>query len=125
MLHAARVCIVASGTATIETTLFGVPMIVLYKVAPVSYLLARLLVHVEHIGMVNIVAGKRIVPEFVQGAATASRILPEALALIEDGPRRSEMIEELARVREQIGGPGASRRAAEAVLAVARGGMHD
>ncbi len=122
ILHAARFCLVASGTATVETTLFGVPMIILYKVAPLTYALARLLVHVDHIGMVNILAGRRIVPEFIQSQVTASNILPEALALIEDGPRRTQMIDDLARVRDRIGGPGASRRAAAAVLAVARGG---
>lgn len=120
VLGGARFCLVASGTATVEAALLGVPMIVMYKVAPVTYALARLLVHVEHIGMVNILAGKRIVPEFIQGAATAESILPEALALLEDGPRRNQMIEDLNKVRDQIGGPGASKRAALAVLAVAR-----
>lgn len=122
ILSAARFCLVASGTATVETTLFGVPMIVMYKVAPLTYLLARLLVRVKHIGMVNILAGKRIVPEFVQHEAIAANILPEALALIEDGPRRDQMLADLAAVREKLGGPGASRRAAEQILAVVRGG---
>ena len=77
VLHGARFCLVASGTATVETAIFGVPMIVLYKVAPVTYWMARWLVRVEHIGMVNILAGKRIVPEFVQGEADAARVLPK------------------------------------------------
>ena len=120
VLNGARFCLVASGTATLEAALFGVPMIVLYKVAPATYALARLLVHVEHIGLVNILAEKRIVPEFIQGAATVETILPEALALLEEGPKRQQMIEDLTMVRERIGGPGASRRAAQAVLSVAR-----
>ena len=124
VLGGARFCLVASGTATVEAALLGVPMIVLYKVAPVTYALARMLVHVEHIGMVNILAGKRIAPEFIQGAATVGAILPEALALIEDGPSRTKMIEGLSMVRERIGGPGASRRAALAVLSVAREASH-
>jgi lipid-A-disaccharide synthase len=120
VLSAARFCLVASGTATVETMLFGVPMVVLYRVAPLTYWLARLLVRVDHIAMVNIMARKRIVPEFVQGDATAGRILPEALNLIADGPRREEMIDALRDVRAGLGGPGASRRAAEAVLAVVK-----
>lgn len=124
LLSAARFCLVASGTATVETALFGVPMIVMYKVAPVTYWLARLLVRVAHIGMVNLLAGKRIVPEFVQHEATVSRILPEALELIADGPRRSQMLADLQAVREKLGGPGASRRAAEHVLAVIKAEAH-
>jgi lipid-A-disaccharide synthase len=121
VLHGARFCLVASGTATVETALFRVPMIVLYKVAPVTYWLARMLVRVDHIGMVNILAGKRIVPEFVQGDARAALVLPRALELIEDSPAREQMLSDLGEVRNALGGPGASRRAAEAILEVARG----
>ncbi len=124
LLSAARFCLVASGTATVETTLFGVPMIVMYKVSPITYWLARMLVRVAHIGMVNLLAGKRIVPEFVQGEANAARILPEALELIADGPRREQMLADLQSVREKLGGPGASKRAAEQVLAVIKAEAH-
>jgi lipid-A-disaccharide synthase len=120
VLDGARFCMVASGTATVETCLFGVPMVICYRIAPLSYLLARLLVRIDHIGMVNILAGRRIVPEFVQHEATAERILPHALALLGDTPERARMLAGLASVRESLGGPGASRRAAEAVLEVAR-----
>ena len=119
VLKGARFCLLASGTATLEAALFGVPMLITYKVAPLSYLLARLLVHIEHIGLVNILAGRRIVPEFVQGAATAEALLPAALELIEDSPARRTMLQELAKVRDQLGGAGASKRAAEEVLKVA------
>jgi len=118
LLSAARFCLVASGTATVETTLFKVPMIVMYKTSSLTYMLARMLVKVAHIGMVNLLAGKRIVPEFVQGEATVQRILPEALDLIADGPRREQMLADLQAVRDTLGGPGASTRAAEHVLAV-------
>ncbi|NUM55439.1 MAG: lipid-A-disaccharide synthase [Candidatus Hydrogenedentes bacterium] len=124
LLNAARFCLVASGTATVETTLFNVPMIVMYKTSPLTYLLARLLVRVPHIGMVNLLAGKRIVPEFIQSEATVNRILPEALELIADGPRRDQMLADLHAVRDKIGGPGASKRAAEQVLAVMRAEAH-
>ncbi len=121
VLHGARFCLVASGTATVETAAFGVPMIVLYKVAPVTYWLARWLVRVDHIGLVNILAGSRIVPEFVQQDAVASAVLPRALELIEDGPARDQMISDLDAVRSQLGDAGASRRAAEQILEVAKG----
>ncbi len=124
VLDGARFCLVASGTATVEATLFGVPMVILYRVAPLTYWLARLLVRVDHIGMVNILAGKRIVPEFMQHQASTAAILPMALDLIDDTPARARMLEELAIVRDRLGGPGASKRAAEHVLAAARRGTH-
>lgn len=124
VLSQARFCLVASGTATVEAALFGAPMVILYKVSPVTYWLARLLVRVDHIGMVNILAGKRIAPEFIQGEATAEAIAPIALDLIDDTPARAQMVMELERVRQLLGGPGASERAAEQVLAVARESAH-
>ena len=86
--------------------------------------LARAVVRVEHIGMVNILAEDRIVPEFVQNEATPARVLSAALPLIEDTPERRRMLDDLARVRERLGGGGASDRAAREVLAVAEGGGH-
>lgn len=120
VLHVARFCLVASGTATVETAIFGVPMVVMYKVAPATYWLARLLVRVDHIGMVNILADKRIVPEYVQSEADAARVMPKALELIEDGPARDQMLQDLDGVRHDLGQAGASRRAAEEILTVAK-----
>ena len=116
VLASARFCLVASGTATLETALFGVPMIILYKVSPPTYWLARLLVDVSHIGMVNILAGRGIVPECVQHEAVAGRVLPLALELVGDSPARETMIRELACVRAQLGGGGASVNAAQHIL---------
>jgi len=124
VLDGARFCLVASGTATLETALFGVPMVILYKVVPVTYWIARLLVGIQHIGMVNILAQRRIVPEFVQHQARAETVLPVALALIEDSPARKAMVDDLAALRAQLGGPGASARAASAVLEVAGSMAH-
>jgi len=118
VLEGARFCMVASGTATVETMLYETPMVVMYRVAPVTYWLARAVVRVAHIGMVNILAGKRIVPEFVQGDADAGKVLPVALDLIADSPARAAMLEDLRAVKAALGGPGASQRAAEAVLEV-------
>lgn len=116
VLSAARFCLVASGTATLETALFGVPLLILYKVGTMNYWLARLLVDIRFIGIVNILAERGVVPEFIQHDARPERILPRALDLIDDTPARAAMREDLQAVRQLLGGPGASDRAAEAVL---------
>lgn len=121
LLHGARFCMVASGTATLETTLFRAPMVVLYRVAPLTYWMAKRIVDIDHIAMVNILAGRRIVPEFIQHEARPETILPIALELIEDSPRRKQMIEDLTEVCNRLGGPGASQRAAQEILAVIEG----
>jgi lipid-A-disaccharide synthase len=119
VLQTARFCMVASGTATLETAWFGVPMVVLYRVTPISYLIARTLVDVDHIALVNILSQKRAVPEFIQHAARPDHIAPVALELIRDTPARATMLQDLALVRERMGPPGASRRAAEEILEIA------
>lgn len=116
VLKAARFCLVASGTATLETALFGVPMLIVYKTAPINYWIARSVVDIKFIGLANILAGRGIVPEFIQDDACAERMLPAALELIGDTPRRAAMLNDLAAVREQLGGPGASARAASEIL---------
>jgi len=116
VLGRARFCMVASGTATLETALFGVPFLILYKVTPITYQLARWLVDIEHIGIVNILAGRRVVPEFVQHEARPTRMLPVARGLIADTPARAEMLTELHAMRELLGGGGASERAAREIL---------
>ncbi|MCP4644037.1 MAG: lipid-A-disaccharide synthase [bacterium] len=118
LLAGARFCLVASGTATLETALFGVPMAIMYKINWLSYLLARFLVRIKHIGLVNILAERSVVPEFIQGAAEAKTVLPVALELVDDTPRRKQMLDDLSSVRELLGGPGASRRAADQILEV-------
>jgi lipid-A-disaccharide synthase len=118
VLNAARFCLVASGTATLETALFGVPMVILYRVSPVNYWIARRVVDIKHIGIVNILAARGIVPEFIQHAARSAAILPRALELIGDTPARETMLADLAAIRSLLGEPGASDRAAAAILAV-------
>ena len=118
VLHAARLCLVASGTATLEAALFGVPMAILYKTTTLTYLLARWLVNIEQIGLANILARRSIVPEFIQGEACVERVLPVALELMGDTPRRDAMLRDLNDVRERLGGPGASACAAGEILQV-------
>lgn len=120
VLKGARFCLVASGTATVETALFEVPMAVIYKVRAPSYWLARLLVDVDAIAMVNILAEKPIVREFIQGEATAENILPIALELMEDSPARESMIRELKSIREMLSS-GASENAAREIISVIQG----
>lgn len=124
VLEAAHFCLVTSGTATLETALFGVPMVILYRVNALTYVLARLLVHVRHIGIVNILAGREVVPEFIQSRATAHHILPVALDLIGNTARRAQMKRDLEEVRGLLGGGGASHRAAQAILSLAKGDPH-
>lgn len=121
VLTAARFCLVASGTATVETMLFGVPMIVLYKTSGLTYRLAALLTDVKMIAMVNILAEKIVVPEYIQDDARPDVIAPQAIQLIEETPERAAMKLELARVRERLGGGGASENAARQILSVLEG----
>ncbi|MCK5861596.1 MAG: lipid-A-disaccharide synthase [Candidatus Hydrogenedentes bacterium] len=116
VLSQSRCCLVASGTATIETALFGVPMGIMYRVNPISYYLARMLVHIRYIGMVNILAERQIAPEFIQHTATVDHILPFMLDIIKEGEVRNRMLADLREIRVRLGGRGASRRAAEQIL---------
>jgi lipid-A-disaccharide synthase len=107
---------VTSGTATLETACFGTPMFVVYKTSWLTYVIGRVLVHVKNIGLVNIVAGKKIVPEFIQYKAHAKNMTKQAMKLLHDGRRLAEMKAELSNVKVLLGTVGASRRVAERVL---------
>jgi lipid-A-disaccharide synthase len=108
--------IVASGTATLETALLGVPMIIIYKISPLSYFIGKLVVNVKNIGLANIIAGKTVVPELIQGKANAQSIAAEAVAILTSVERKKEMMNELAEIRAKLGKPGAAIRAAQLVL---------
>jgi lipid-A-disaccharide synthase len=114
-LAACRVALVASGTATVEAALLGAPMVVVYRLSPLTYALGRRFVTVPHFAMVNLIAGRQIVPEVIQHELTPERVAREAVSLLE-GPRREAMQADLAEVRARLGATGGSRRAAEAVL---------
>ena len=118
------VILTASGTATLETALMNVPMVLAYKVAPLSYAILSRLVKVPDIGLVNIVAGRRIVPEFVQHAATPEAIAPELLRLLEDTEYRAALQAGLNEVRDKLGDDRASRRVAALALEMLRHGAH-
>ena len=116
VLRQAQAAMVASGTATLEAALLDCPMVVVYRTAPLTYLLGRALVRIPDIGMVNIVAERRICPEFVQGAATPTAVAEAILPLLDDTPARMGMLTAFREVRERLGPPGASDRAAALVL---------
>jgi len=109
----ADIAIVASGTATLETALLGVPMVIVYKVSPLSYCIGRAIVHVDHIGLVNLIAGRRVAPELVQGEATPERMADEVNGILASRARTDAMKRDLLEVGTMLGDPGASQRAAQ------------
>jgi lipid-A-disaccharide synthase len=116
LLAASDLAFVASGTATLEAALCGTPMIVVYRTSAPSFAVGRRLVRVPWISLVNIVAGEEIVPELLQGEVDAGRLESEGAALLDSPERLARMRRGLARVASDLGPPGASGRAAEAVL---------
>ena len=120
LLGAAQVAIVSSGTATIEAALLGVPMVVVYRVAPFTAWVVRHLVHTRFFAMVNVLAGKEIVPELIQDAFTTERVVRETERLLASAEARETMRRELAGVREKLGPPGAIERAADIIAEMIR-----
>jgi lipid-A-disaccharide synthase len=107
---------VASGTATIETALMRCPMAVVYRTAHLTFALAKLLVHVPFIGMVNLVAGRQVCPELIQGALTPASLAAALRPLLAPTPQRQAMLDGLDDVIRRLGEPGAEERAADCVL---------
>jgi lipid-A-disaccharide synthase len=116
VLAAADVVVTASGTATVQTALHGRPMVIVYRLSPLTYAIGRAFVQVQTYGMVNLVAGRPIVPELIQSAFTAESVAKETVGLLTDPERAGDMRRGLAEVRTRLGGTGASTRAAAAVL---------
>jgi lipid-A-disaccharide synthase len=108
----------SSGTATLECAVLGTPVVVMYRLSPMTYRLAKWLVRLPHFSLVNIVAGKEVVPELLQHDVTGPKIAAAMRTLLAD---RANVRRELAAVRAKLGTPGASRRAAEAIMSVVRG----
>ncbi len=118
-LEHATVAAVCSGTATLETALANTPMVVVYRTSWLTYNLAKSMVHVRDIALVNLIAGRRAVPELVQGEVTGPRIAEELTTLLNQEAQRRAVLAALAEVRRRLGEPGASARAARAVLETA------
>lgn len=120
VMAASDLLFVASGTATLQAAVVGTPMILLYATTWLTYRLAKWLIRVDCIGLVNLVAGRKIVPELIQHEATADRLSREAERLLQDAQAYGQMKSALRAVREALGNPGASRRAADVVVAECR-----
>jgi lipid-A-disaccharide synthase len=116
LMQRACVGMVASGTATLESSYYLLPFVLVYKVSWLTYLPARLLVQVNHLGMPNILAGKEIIPEFIQHEALPARIADSVWELYTDPERKATMVSEMGRVIKLLGGKGAGQRAAQTVL---------
>jgi lipid-A-disaccharide synthase len=116
LMQRACVGMVASGTATLESSFYLLPFVLIYKVSWLTYLPGRLLIRVGHLGMPNILAGKEIIPEFIQHEALPVRIADSVWNLYSDPSRRATMVSEMGQVINFLGEKGAGRRAAEAVI---------
>ena len=108
--------IVASGTATLESALLETPLIIVYKVDQLSYLIGRMLVKIDSIGLVNVIAEKRNVPEFIQHRFKAENLVPEMENLLFDQIQREIMIKDLSEIKQKLGKTGAAERTAQMVL---------
>jgi len=116
----ARAAVVASGTATVEAAMMGTPMVVVYRVSPLTWALGRPLIHVKNFAMVNLIAGEQVVPELIQGSFTAENVAAKLREILPEGVVREKMERDLAQVRARLksgnGAGTAAERAADAVL---------
>jgi lipid-A-disaccharide synthase len=124
VLRAADAAMCKSGTTTLEAAVAGCPLVVAYRTSAITYAAARRLVKIPYIGLVNVVAGREVAPEFVQDALVPARIADTLAELLDTrSPRRAAMIEELQRVRASLGEPGAAGRVARMITALAESGV--
>jgi lipid-A-disaccharide synthase len=113
LLSVCHAAMVTSGTATLETALMGVPMVVAYKLSILSYWLGRLLIDVPFISLANLVAGEKVVTELIQKDVTPEKIAEEILVVLEDQKARDVMISKMGTMRNRLGGGGATERTAK------------
>ncbi|NIA29328.1 MAG: lipid-A-disaccharide synthase [Actinobacteria bacterium] len=116
LMKYASAAIVASGTATLETALFQTPFVITYRVSPLSYFIGKKLIKIENIGLVNVVSGQKVVPEFIQDAVSVDNLEPAVESLLFDQNARQQQIEKLQTVRKKLGAPGAPVRTANIIL---------
>ena len=116
--------IVCSGTATLEAAFFGLPLCIVYKVAALTWIVGKRLVKVPFLGMPNVLAGREIAREFLQGEATPEALADETLRLLADPAARAQLQRDLAAVITQLGDHGAAERAADAILGELTANLH-
>lgn len=119
LMQICTACIAASGTATLETALMDVPTVLIYKVAPVTYGIGKLLVKIDHIGLPNIMAKRRIIPELLQGDVTPENVERELANILDHEAVYTQMKADLAQVKVELGAPGAVQRVADVIASVA------
>jgi lipid-A-disaccharide synthase len=120
-LKVSDLAIVASGTATLETAIMGVPMIITYRISPLSFSIAKRVVNVPYVGLVNLVAGEEVATELLQENVRPDIIAERALAILCDDVKKKEIKDKLARVTDSLGGPGASKRTAQLAFGLMKG----
>jgi lipid-A-disaccharide synthase len=110
------VVIAVSGTVTLESAISGTPMVIIYKVSPISYWLGRAMIQVKHIGLVNLITGKEIVPELLQDQASPARIADTVYNMLDNASDLEKLRHQLLQVKDALGGPGASQRVADIAI---------
>ena len=119
LMQICTACIAASGTATLETALMNVPTVLIYKVASLTYVIGKLLVNIDHIGLPNIMAKRRIIPELLQGEVTPENVERELANILDHEAVYTQMKADLAQVKVELGAPGAVQRVADVIASVA------
>ena len=114
-IRACDAAIIASGTASLQTGLALKPFVIVYRVSQLTFKIARLLAETKYIGMVNVLAGREIVPELLQNEFTVRSITDHAVRLLQDHDYRGKMISELKKIGQKLGEPGAYGRAAKCI----------
>ncbi|MBT3312784.1 MAG: lipid-A-disaccharide synthase [Desulfobacterales bacterium] len=120
VFHRSSFVVAASGTVTLEAAISGTPMLIVYKVSPVSYWLGKYLVSIKNVGLVNLIADEEIVPELLQNDATPENIADYVLSMINDNQKLQELRQRLLKIRELLGGSGASGKTAEIAINMLR-----
>lgn len=121
IFHSCDLCIVASGTATLEAAIHGAPFILAYVTSPINYWLAKMFTDIPHIGLANLIAEKTIVPELIQNEASAENIADRAYGLLTNPDAYQKMRSDLLNVRQHLGQPGASHRVAQIAIELMNG----
>jgi lipid-A-disaccharide synthase len=122
LMNICDLAVASSGTATLETSLMKVPTVIVYRLAALTYILGKLLVKIPNIGLPNIIAGRRIMPELLQSEVTPDNIARQSIALLTDKAVREQAMADLAEVREKLGETGAVNRVAQVIMEVAQNG---
>jgi lipid-A-disaccharide synthase len=122
VMRRSRLLLVASGTATLQGALLKTPLVIVYRASAMNYFLGRRLVKIPHIGLVNVVLGEAVCPEFIQSEAVPERIVPAAKELLEDGPRRSDMVGHFEKLRRMLAGGRGCKRVAEIAVELLESG---